>query len=56
MTDEKQRENSGKQNKFNQQNKQAEERKASETAGQREPIQEPATEKTAQSETAAQKK
>jgi hypothetical protein len=54
MTDEKQGQSSGKPNKFNEQNKQTEERKAGEQV-QNAPINEPATEKTADTETPARK-
>lgn len=55
MTDEKQGQSSGKPNKFNEQNKQTEERKATEQVPNA-PINEPATEKTSNSETATEKK
>lgn len=57
MTDEKKNENtSGKPNKFNEQNKQTEERKAGDKVVENQPIVEPTTEKSAQTEAAPQKK
>jgi hypothetical protein len=56
MTDQKQGQSSGKPNKFNEQNKQTEERKAGENVVQNAPINEPATEKTNQSESPEQNK
>jgi hypothetical protein len=54
MTDQKQGQSSGKPNKFDEQNKQSEERKATEQV-QKAPINEPATEKTTNIETDTKK-
>ncbi len=56
MSDEKQGQSSGKPNKFNQQNKHAEERKAGENERQNKPIETPTTDNAVKSEANAAKK